>query len=82
MTSIENLFLKFLANPASLRYFQIERLLLNLGFEQIQAKGSHVKFKHHDLRDIINIPVHNDDCKAIYKFKIAKIIKTKPYPGV
>ena len=75
MTSLENLFLKFLANPASLRYFQIERLLLNLGFEKIQAKGSHVKFKHSDLREPINIPIHNGDCKPIYKLKIAKLIR-------
>ena len=75
MTRIEKLLFRFLANPTSLRYPQIEKLLCQLGFEKINAKGSHVKLRHSSLdRDVI-IPVHNNECKIRYKKKIAKLIQ-------
>lgn len=75
MTSIEKLLLKFLNHPDSIRYSELERLLINFGFEKVFAKGSHVKFKHKALvRDLI-IPIHHNDCKSFYKALAAKIIK-------
>ena len=75
MTSIEKLLLKFLNNPVGVRYSEVERLMLNLGFEGLQAKGSHVKFKHRLLERDLIIPVHNNDCKDFYKVYVAKVIK-------
>lgn len=75
MTSIEKLLLKFLNNPSSVRYFELERLLLNLRFEKVWAKGSHVKFKHKLLQRDLIIPVHGNDCKEFYKVYASKIIK-------
>jgi len=75
MASIENLVLKFLSRPESLKYHQIERVLLHLGFFKIYAKGSHVKFKHQLLEKDLIIPVHNNDCKNFYKKLACKIIK-------
>lgn len=75
MTSIEKLLLKFLNNPVGVRYLELERLLLNLEFEKVWAKGSHVKFKHKLLERDLIIPVHGNDCKDFYKTYAAKIIK-------
>lgn len=75
MASIENLILKFLDRPESLKYLQIERVLLHFGFFKIYAKGSHLKFKHPSLKSDLIIPVHNSDCKNFYKKLACKIIK-------
>ncbi|MCX6735347.1 MAG: type II toxin-antitoxin system HicA family toxin [Candidatus Peregrinibacteria bacterium] len=75
MASIEKLLLKFLNNPSGIRYSELERLLLSLGFEKVWAKGSHVKFKHKLLQRDLIIPVHGGDCKEFYKSYAAKIIK-------
>lgn len=75
MNNKAKLLRKFLNNPDSLRYWKIEQLLIGLGFEKIEAKGSHKKFKHHYLETDLVIPVHNNDCKGFYKNLTAKIIK-------
>ena len=75
MSKIEKLLIKFLRNPISVRYLDLERILLYLGFIKIEAKGSHIKFKHHFLEKDLIIPVHNGDCKNFYKEYAAKIIK-------
>lgn len=57
----------FRANPSSLKFKQIVSVLESFGFVMIQAKGSHVKFKHQALSSDLVIPVHNGDCKDFYK---------------
>ncbi len=76
MTSTVKLLEKFLNHPDSLRYREIEKLLIQLGFEKNEARGSHKKFKHPNLSTNLIIPVNNNDCKTFYKNLIAKIIKT------
>ncbi|MDP4008649.1 MAG: type II toxin-antitoxin system HicA family toxin [Candidatus Peregrinibacteria bacterium] len=75
MTQIEKLIVKFLKNPGSVRYDQIKKILLKLGFEYLPVQGgSHEKFKHHSLdRDLV-IPLHHNDCKTFYKDLAAKLI--------
>ena len=75
MTRKKKLILKFLKNPQSLRYAEIETILLYLGFSKTSVKGSHQKFSHPILFNHIIIPVHDNDCKKGYKKKIAKLIK-------
>ncbi len=75
MTSTAKLLNKFLNHPDSLRYREIEKLLINLGFEKIEAKGSHKKFIHPDLCTNLIIPTHNNDCKIFYKNLTVKILK-------
>lgn len=75
MVRKDRLLQKFLNNPDSLGYGRIENLLLILGFEKIEAKGSHKKFKHQLLQRDLIIPVHNNDCKSFYKYLVARIIK-------
>ncbi len=75
MSRIAKIAKKFLQTPASVSYSDLQKLLLALGFEKIQAKGSHVKFKHRVLEIDIVVPVHNNECKEFYKKDIAKRLK-------
>ncbi len=75
MVERERVLQKFLNNPVRVRYSKIEGLLLNLGFEKVEAKGSHKKFKHWMLERDLIVPIHNNDCKSFYKKLIAKAIK-------
>ena len=75
MSKFEKKLRKFLDNPGSLKFAEIETLLLNSGFKITEAKGSHKKFKHPESKGL-SIPVHNNDCKLIYKNHVAKTLKT------
>ena len=74
MSRIEKLLKKFQARPDSVRYAEVESILLHVGCEKISVKGSHVKFKHRKLRSDIVIPVHNGECKPFYKKQALKQI--------
>lgn len=75
MTKHEKLIQKFLKNPSSLRFSQIEKTLSMAGFMEINVKsGSHRKFKHVLLQNDLIIPVHNNDCKDFYKKQAAKCL--------
>ena len=65
MTKIQKLKDKFSENPSSVKYKDIENILLSYGFEKIRAKGSHIKFKHPKLKNDIVLPIHNGECEGI-----------------
>jgi len=75
MSIIEKKIKKFLRKPTSCRYPDIETILIYFGFDKINAKGSHVKFKHSQLSSDLVIPVHNNECKDFYKLEAKKRIK-------
>jgi len=75
MPSINRLIFRFLLNPASLRFSQIERILLHFGCQTIQGKGSHVKFKHPLFPRLLIFPIHNNDCLNHYKKDAADFIE-------
>ncbi len=75
MSQIEKLFEKFIRTPQNVRYTDIEKILLHLGFEKIGAKGSHVKWKHKKVQNDIVIPVHNNDCKIFYKKQVLEQVR-------
>jgi predicted RNA binding protein YcfA (HicA-like mRNA interferase family) len=75
MTKKSKLVEKFLENPDSIRYSQLVTILEEYGFERIQAKGSHVKFKHPKLSEDLIIPIHNGDCKEHYKQQARKFVE-------
>ena len=68
---------RFLDNPDSLKYRQIRKLLLGLGFVEGEVRGSHQKFRHKDVKRALVVSVHGNDCLKAYKFSVAKIIKNK-----
>lgn len=75
MFSRDKLIIKFLENPQSFRFKKIKKVLIHLKFRQSRISGSHHLYVHTDLKDFLTIPIHKNDCKPIYKFKIAKFIK-------
>ncbi len=75
MSRIEKLIEKFLSNPETVKYVDLEKVLLHVGCEKIQSKGSHVKYKHIKLTFDIVIPVHKNECKPFYKKQVKKQIK-------
>ncbi len=75
MTQLEKLIQKFLDRPTSLRYPEIEKVLIKLSFIKIKVRrGSHEKFKHSLLERDLVFPVHDNDCKDRYKIQAVKII--------
>ena len=75
MTKKDKILKKFLENPESIKYSELEFILINCNFEKIDAKGSHIKFKNKSLINDIIIPLHNNDCKWFYKKQVYKILK-------
>ncbi len=75
MTKKEKLIQKFISNPSSLRYKELTNVLKEIGFEEIPAKGSHVKWKHPALTKDLVFPIHNGDCKNFYKEQALKTLK-------
>jgi predicted RNA binding protein YcfA (HicA-like mRNA interferase family) len=76
MSQIEKLLQKFSRSPQTVRYSDIEKVLIYVGFEKIHTKGSHVKWKHKQLRHDVIIPVHNNECKKFYKQQVYTQIRT------
>ncbi len=75
MTKAEKLLAKFKNSPQNLRFNEIKLLAESLGFDFVQGKGSHILcFMNTQL--VMTFPIHNDDCKDIYKKKFLKIISS------
>ncbi|MCB9805622.1 type II toxin-antitoxin system HicA family toxin [Candidatus Nomurabacteria bacterium] len=66
---------KFKEDPEKLKFRDIEKILVSLGFEKIQTKGSHVKYKNQKFPNDVIVPIHSNECKPFYKRQIYKIIK-------
>ncbi len=61
----EKLVQKFKDSPTSLRYSEIQKILLALGFISRQGKGSHEIFKKNDCEIVFSL--HGKDVKDGYK---------------
>lgn len=73
MTKEEKIIDKLLTRPTSLNYFDIEKLFNNKNFKIEERKWSHKKISYiHDETKFIIIPIHNNDCKDIYKINLKK----------
>lgn len=79
MTLIKKLINKFSNNPDSLRYSEIEKILLYLEFEKSQGKGSHVKFSHLDCNKALIFAIHNNDCRKAYKKSTLNILRNNNF---
>lgn len=75
MTQIDKQIERFLQNPGTTKYATLLKILLHTGHEIVEAKGSHVKCKHHGLPHDLIIPVHGGECKAFYKKLAAKRVQ-------
>lgn len=74
MSKKEKLLKKFLENPTSCSYFDIEKIPISLGFTCAGGKGSHIRFKHEKTDRDLTFSVHHNDCKDGYKTTARKII--------
>lgn len=74
MSQMEKFIKRFKKKPETLKFKEIEKILLFLNFKKINARGSHIKFKHSELNKDIIIPVHNNECKNFYKKYVLKTI--------
>ena len=75
MSKLDKIIGKFWRNPDLLTYANIEKVLLHYGSTKIDAKGSHVKFKHSASPFDLIIPIHGKDCKPFYKKQALKFLQ-------
>lgn len=75
MTRLDKLIDKFKTSPNKLSLRDIEQILMSIGFDKLNAKGSHVKYIQDKFGLSIVIPIHNNDCKDFYKKLVLRIIK-------
>lgn len=73
MTKFEKLVTKFKKNPESCSFSKIEKILINIGFEKREGKGSHIRYSLHG--DYLTFSLHNGDIKDYQKRKALKKIK-------
>lgn len=81
MTKQDKIIEKLLNRPTSLRYSEIEKLFDNKKFKIEERKWSHKKITLlNDENKYIIIPIHNNDCKEIYKIWLKKFyLLTRDY---
>lgn len=70
MTQKEKVRKDFLSQPRCLSYQKIKSLLLSDWFEVIEWKWSHTKIIHSESWKIFIVPIHDWDCKGVYKEKL------------
>ncbi|MBS9775271.1 type II toxin-antitoxin system HicA family toxin [Candidatus Gracilibacteria bacterium] len=70
MTQYEKLLQKFLDNPKSLKVKEIIKILEKEGFTRSGGVGSHNLYEKGEFS--VNFPIHNNDCKNIYKKQALK----------
>ena len=76
MTKREKLRNKIRNNPKSVRFSELEGLLLQFGFELVRIKGSHHFFERTrgSYRDIVVVPVHGNHVKPVYVKDVLEIL--------
>lgn len=73
----DKLLVKFKLNPATLKFREIEKILLFLDFGKRQGKGCHVIFWHKELIEPITFSLYNNYCKNYQKSALKKLIDFK-----
>ena len=75
MSKAEKLFKQMQNNPRDWRIDDLDSVARHFGFGRIEAKGSHTKFYHDRLPEILSVPVKRP-IKPIYvKHLLALIAK-------
>lgn len=70
MTQKEKLKQEFLSQPRNLSYQKIKSLLLSEWFDVSEWKWSHTKIQHPKSWKVFIVPIHDWDCKSVYKEKL------------
>ncbi len=77
MTKLEKLIKKFIEQSETINVRDIEKIALYNGYEKVRQTWSHSIYKKAQSPDII-LPIHNNDCKPIYKKQAKSIL----YPNL
>jgi predicted RNA binding protein YcfA (HicA-like mRNA interferase family) len=75
MTQRDKLYQKFTQNPSSVSYKELQKILSWYEFEKIEAKGSHVKYKHPLFERDLIVAVHKNECKSYIKKEAHRRLK-------
>lgn len=74
MVSIEKSIEKFKQNPKTLKFSEIEKIMLNAGFKfKWWWKWSHKKMINPKTNTSYTIPIHSKDCLRVYKEDLLEI---------
>ena len=75
MNQRDKLYQKFTQNPSSVSYKELQKILSWYEFEKIEAKGSHVKYKHPLFERDLIVAVHKNECKSYIKKEAHRRLK-------
>jgi predicted RNA binding protein YcfA (HicA-like mRNA interferase family) len=74
MSKAEKLFKQMQNNPQDWRIEEIDTVARHFGFGRIEGKGSHTKFYHDKLPEILSVPVKRP-IKPIYVKQLLALIE-------
>lgn len=80
MSKAEKLYEQMKNNPLNWRINDIYTVAKYFGFGRIEAKGSHTKFYHDKLPEILSIPVKRPVKPVYIKHLLALIAKLEDMP--
>jgi predicted RNA binding protein YcfA (HicA-like mRNA interferase family) len=67
---------ELLRNPREMRFKEVETILYNYGYELVNSRGSHFRFKKKDFPSI-TVVAHGNKVKKWYVKSISKILLTQ-----
>ncbi len=73
MSKFEKELARLRQNPKNVRYEELEKILLKIGFSKRQSGTSHVVFRKDDI--ILTVPVKKPFLKLIYVKKALEVIE-------
>jgi len=74
MSQLEKLIEKIKNAKASVRFVDLEKILLHAGYERLRQKGSHVHFRKAGALSL-TIPVHNNKVKKVYAKEVINLLE-------
>ncbi|MBN1869153.1 MAG: type II toxin-antitoxin system HicA family toxin [Candidatus Omnitrophica bacterium] len=74
MSKIEKLFEKILSSPKEVRFSELQKVLLELGYSSRPGKGSHTVFCHPDFHPIV-VP-HRSPVKKVYVEQVRELLRS------
>lgn len=73
VTKLDKLFIKILQARRELRFEELQKALIHLGYERCQGKGSHVVFRHNQ-HPVIVVPARSP-VKRVYVEQVLEVLK-------
>jgi predicted RNA binding protein YcfA (HicA-like mRNA interferase family) len=74
LSKIEKLFEKILRSPKGVRFSELEKVLLELGYSSRPGKGSHTVFCHNDFYPIVVPP--RSPVKRVYIEQVRELLRS------